>query len=443
MNRNKIDQALKSVGIEALNPMQEKALEHATDRRDMILLSPTGSGKTLAYLLPLLLILEQKKSLSGFSTLILVPSRELAVQVNRVFTSLKSGYNSVCCYGGHALNVERNALLAGDASVLIGTPGRILDHMYRGNIDTSAIDLLIIDEFDKALEFGFHEEMSDIISLLPVLKRRILLSATDADEIPQFTGVGRMLKLNYLDENQELGERLELMQVHSPNRDKLDTLYNLLCTFGNDSAIVFCNHRDAVDRTNNYLRQKGLISESFHGGLEQDARERALYKFSNGSSYVLVSTDLAARGLDIPQVEHIIHYHLPINEESFTHRNGRTARWEAKGTSYIILHDEEQLPDYIESTIDLFEFPQHIPEPQESDWVTLYIGKGKKDNLNVVDIVGFMHKKGKLGRDELGKVDLKDHFAYVAVKRKKVKQLLQLIHDEKIKGMKTIFQEAY
>ena len=442
MNRDKINEALKLIGIEALNPMQKRAIDHATDKRDTILLSPTGSGKTLAYLLPLLLILENKKS-TGFSTLILVPSRELAIQVNRVFLSLKSGYSSVCCYGGHAINIERNALLAGDASVLIGTPGRILDHLYRGNIDTSEIDHLIIDEFDKALEFGFHEEMADIISLLPALERRILMSATDAVEIPQFTGVGRVLKLNFLEDQQELDERLELMQVHSPNRDKLDTLYNLLCTFGNDSAIVFCNHRDAVDRTNSFLREKNFVSEAFHGGLEQDARERALYKFSNGSSYVLVSTDLASRGLDIPQVEHIVHYHPPVNEEAFTHRNGRTARWEAKGTSYIILHEEESLPDYVDSDIEVFEFPRNIPDPVESDWVTIYIGKGRKDKVNIVDIVGFMHKKGKLAKNELGKIDLKDHFAYVAVKRKKAKQLLQLIQNEKIKGMKTIFQEAY
>ncbi len=443
MNKEIIEKAMSAVGIEQLTPMQQKTINHATDKRDIILLSPTGSGKTLAYLLPLLLVLNEQKDSKRLTTLVLVPSRELALQVHRVFVSLKSGYSAVCCYGGHSLVDEKKSLLAGDSAVVIGTPGRILDHIERANLDTSAIDFLIIDEFDKALEFGFHEEMSKIINLLPVLNRRFLLSATDADEIPQFTGVGRLLKLDYLKENANLEERLDQLLVKSPQRDKLETLYQLLCTFDGGSSLVFCNHRESVDRVNEFLKTKKIDSEAFHGGLEQDNRERSLYKFSNGSSQVLVCTDLAARGLDIPEVEHVVHYHMPVNEEAFTHRNGRTARWKSTGASYLILHGEESLPEYITSELAEFSFPENLPLPKPSEWVTLYIGKGKKDKLNKVDIVGFFFKKGKLKKDELGRIDVKDHFAYVAVKRKAVKQLLKLINGEKIKGMKTIFQEAY
>lgn len=442
MKKDKIKEALLALKIEQLTPLQERTINLATDKRDMIVLSPTGSGKTLAYLLPLLEILEKQQP-KGISVMVLVPSRELAIQVHKVFSSLKSGFNSVCCYGGHSLLDEQNALQTGNPHVLIGTPGRILDHLNRKNINTSEIELLIIDEFDKALELGFHEEMDEIISLLPVLRRRILLSATDADEIPQFTGVGRSVRLDYLEDETELSERLQLMQVHSPQKDKLETLYQLLCSLGAESSIVFCNHRESVDRISNYLQQKGIVCESFHGGLDQDSRERGLFKFTNGTVFTLIATDLASRGLDIPRVEHIIHYHLPLNEEAFTHRNGRTARWEAEGTSYVILHGEEYLPEYIDQKVPEYQFPNQIPEPMQPKWVTIYIGKGKKEKINVIDIVGFMHKIGKLDKGDVGKIAVKDHFSYVAINRKKVNQLLQRIKNEKIKGMKTIFQEAY
>lgn len=437
-----IKDILPGLGIEQLTPLQAECLTLAHDRRDLLVLSPTGSGKTLAYLLPLLQILAQAPT-DRFHSLILVPSRELALQVDRVFSSLKSGFRAVCCYGGHSLQSEKNSLLTGQAQVLIGTPGRILDHMKRGHIDASALKLLIIDEFDKALELGFHEEMADIIGLLPVLERRMFFSATEAEEIPQFAGVGRIKRLDYLQTERELVNRLQLMQVLSPVKDKLETLHRLLCSLGAESSMVFCNHRESVSRVAQYLVGQGFAAVEFHGGLEQDARERALYKFSNGSAFTLVATDLAARGLDIPEVEHIIHYHLPVDEEAFTHRNGRTARWQAKGTSYLILHPEEQIPAYLDAHLPSYRLDEQLAAVPQPEWCTLYIGKGKKDKLHVIDIVGFMHKQGGLSKEQLGKIDVKDHFAYVAVARSQVSSLLTRIRDKKIKGMKTIIEEAY
>lgn len=443
MNIEIINNAVETLGIEQLTPLQQRTIEVANDRRDLIVLSPTGSGKTLAFLLPLLAILDSQRGSSGIQAMILVPSRELALQVSAVFSSLKSGFNAVCCYGGHSLQDEINTLKTGNPQVLIGTPGRILDHIGRNSFNPKSIELLIIDEFDKALELGFQEDMSEIISFMSNLRRRFLLSATDAEEIPKFTGVGRVLRLNYLVEEAQKEIRLELMQVNSPIKDKLNTLYSLLCVLGKGSSIVFCNHRESVDRVVNYLNEKKISCVGFHGGMEQDARERSLFRFVNGSAYTLVATDLAARGLDISDVEHIIHYHLPSNEDTFTHRNGRTARWDAKGTSYLILHDEESVPQFIEQKISQFELPELIPSPAVSEWATLYIGKGKKDKLSIIDIVGFLHKIGQLKTDELGKINVKDHFAFVAVKKNKVNQLLKLVQNEKIKGMKTIIQEAY
>ena len=439
-DKNTIKEVLNNLKIEELNPMQQESLEVSTEDKDVILLSPTGSGKTLAFLLPMLLNL--KPDNGTVQSLILAPSRELALQINAVFQQMGTKYKSCCCYGGHPISEEKKSILGNKPAVIIGTPGRITDHLSKGNFDPTTIHTLIIDEFDKSLELGFHDEMAVIIEQLPNLKKRFLLSATDAEEIPEFTGVNGAIKLDYLDPNQSHSSRLKLMKVTSPAKDKIETLYNLLCTLGNTSSIVFCNHRDAVDRVNKLLLDKKLETDKFHGGMEQPARERALYKFRNGSSHILVSTDLAARGLDIPEIEHVIHYHFPINEEAFTHRNGRTARWDATGTSYVILNTEEKIPEYIPNDIEEYDIPEVVSRPPKSKWVTLYIGKGKKDKLSRMDIAGFLYKKGKLTKEDVGSIDLKEHYAFVAVKRSKVKQLLNLIRGEKIKGMKTLIEEA-
>lgn len=162
---------------------------------------------------------------------------------------------------------------------------------------------------------------------------------------------------------------------------------------GSGSTLVFCNHRESVERVGKYLQSKKFQCGIFHGGMEQDDRERSLYKFRNGSCHVLISTDLAARGLDIPEIENVVHYHLPVNEDGYIHRNGRTARWEAEGNSYILLHQEEMLPEYLTEVSEEFLLPEVTPKPSLPEFVTLYIGKGKKDKINKIDIVGFLFKK--------------------------------------------------
>lgn len=435
-----IKNILSNLKLEQLNPMQEASVDAYSENKDLILLSPTGSGKTLAFLLPLVSSLEPE--IKGVQAVVLVPSRELALQIESVFKAMGTEFKAMSCYGGRPAMEEHRTMKGMQPSVIIGTPGRMNDHLSKQNFDTSTVRLLVIDEFDKSLEFGFQEEMETVIGQLPNLERRFLLSATDAEEIPLFTGLNRTLRLDFLSNTSEEKSRLRLMKVLSPAKDKIDTLYTLLCTLGSSSSIVFCNHRDAVDRVSALLTEKGMYNERFHGGMEQPDRERALYKFRNGSCHVLVSTDLAARGLDIPEVEHIIHYHFPVNEEAFTHRNGRTARWDATGTSYVIQSSEERIPEYIPTDIEICELPENPPRPLKPLWVTIYIGKGKKDKLNKIDIAGFLYKKGNLSREDVGSIDVKEHYAFVAVRQGKVKQLLTLIQGEKIKGMKTVIEEA-
>lgn len=435
-----IQTILANLKIEQLNVMQQTAVDAYREGGDLVLLSPTGSGKTLAYLLPLVSSL--KPGQQGVQAVILVPSRELALQIEQVFKSMNTEFKIMSCYGGRPAMDEHRTMKGICPSVIVGTPGRMNDHLEKQNFDASTVELLVIDEFDKCLEFGFQEEMSDVISKLPKLRRRFLLSATDAEEIPHFTGLNRTVKLNFLDPDGGVSERLHLYKVISPVKDKLETLYKLLCCLENQSTLVFCNHRESVDRVGKYLHSMKVYCETFHGGMEQDDRERALYKFRNSSCHIFISTDLAARGLDIPDIKNVVHYHLPVAEDGFIHRNGRTARWEADGSSYIILHSEEQLPSYIKEEPEEYLLPAVLPKPALPDFVTLHIGKGKKDKINKIDIVGFLSKKGNLSKEDIGRVDVKDHYAFAAVSRSKYKQVLKLVQNEKIKGVKALIELA-
>lgn len=435
-----IEAALRNLNIEALNEMQETALTHSSTDNNIVLLSPTGTGKTVAFLLPLInnMCLES----DTLQALILVPSRELALQIAKVFQTMDTPWKCCCCYGGHAMSEERKILSEVHPSLVIGTPGRIADHLSKGTINPESFEYLVIDEFDKSLEFGFQEEMEGIISQLHHLKKRILASATDAEEIPNFVEMSQTARLDFLDKNEDVSARIKLMKVVSPEKDKIETLYQLLCNLGPSSSIVFCNHRDAVDRVSKLLREKKFPNERFHGGMEQVDRERSLYKFRNGSTFVLISTDLAARGLDIPDVAHIIHYHLPVNEDAFTHRNGRTARWNTTGESFLILNEAETQPDYLKDELPIYNMVEPTPKPPKAFWTTIYIGKGKKDKISRGDVAGFLYKKGQMQAKDVGAIDVRDHCAYVAVKSDKYKQLIRLVQGEKIKGLKTLIEES-
>lgn len=436
-----IQRALVAMNIEQLNPMQEAAIDAWSEGKDLVLLSPTGSGKTLAYLLPVLGRLQA--DVEGVQAVVLVPSRELALQTEQVFKSMNTPFKAVSCYGGRPAMEEHRTLKGVRPSVVIATPGRMNDHLGKGNIDASTVRTLVIDEFDKSLELGFHDEMESVIGQLPALRRRFLLSATDADEIPQFAGVGQQsIRLDFLSDEEQIPSRIRLHVVHSPEKDKLEALGKLLCTLGEGSSLVFVNYREAVERVGKYLQSAGISCGMFHGGMEQPDRERALYRFCNGSCHVFVCTDLAARGLDIPHIDNVIHYHLPANEDGYIHRNGRTARWEAEGDAFLLIHAEERVPEYVKDTPEEYPLPLNPPKPKPARWATIYIGKGKKDKLSKGDIMGFLSKKGGLNRDDVGRIDVKDHYAFVAILRKKLSHTLSLVRGEKIKGMKTLFEEA-
>ena len=413
--------------------MQQASLEATLQHNNVIILSPTGSGKTLAYLLPVLRAMKQE--VTKTQALIVVPSRELALQIEQVFKVMGTGLKITCCYGGHKREIEENNLIQ-PPSLIVGTPGRIGDHLRRGNITADTIHTLVLDEFDKSLELGFQEEIAFIMSQLPAVEKRILTSATPAVEIPHFIGADDAAQLNFLPEGDAPSQALLIQKVHSPQIDKIETLFRLLCHIGNRSSVIFCNHREAVERTSQLLSQKSIINTFYHGAMEQRDREIALAKFRNGSVNFLVTTDLAARGLDIPNIRYIIHYHLPPTPETFTHRNGRTARMDASGTAILILNDEERMPEYITTPVDKVELPLTLTLPEKPKWTTLFVGAGKKDKVNKVDIVGFLSNRGELKKEDIGLIEVKDFFSFVAVRKTKASHVLQLVKEQKIKNKK-------
>lgn len=435
-----LDRILNKLGIE-LNAMQEATL-HAIlhSNKDVVVLSPTGSGKTLAYLLPIVQLVDANDDEP--QVLVVTPGRELALQSADVLKSMGSGLRTMACYGGRATMDEHRVLNKVRPQVIFGTPGRLNDHLDKGNFSADHIKYLVIDEFDKCLEMGFQDEMSRLIESLPNLQRHFLLSATEAEEIPQFVHIGRVETIDYRMDEEQVPERVHIYKVESPQKDKLETLAQLLLSLGDESSIVFLNYRDSVERTNEFLRSRGFATSAFHGGLEQHEREDALYKFSNGSANIFVSTDLGARGLDIPDIDNIIHYHLPESEDSYIHRVGRTARWEAQGRAFFLLGPTEDIPDYVDADIEDYQIPEELPAPAKPRMATIYIGKGKKDKISKGDIVGYLCKIGQLQSSEIGKIDVKDRYAYVAVSRTKVKQVLKLTQGQKIKGVKTIVEEV-
>ncbi len=431
-----IQEILRNLQIPSLNNIQEAALA-ADPSKDMILIAPTGSGKTLAFLLPLLNSLDVK--IKGVQVLIICPSRELVLQTGKVFAAMKTGFKINTCYGGHSVQVETNNLSSPPA-VLIGTPGRLVHLLKKHAYATQNIRTLVLDEFDKSLEFGFQDDMVYLIERVAKSAKRILTSATQAIDIPEFAGVNSPVALNFT--GRKTPAVLTIKIVKSAGSEKLDTLYRLLCMVGEESTLVFCNQRETVESISKLLNAKGLQHDIYHGKMEQDERERALFRLRNGTIRILITTDLASRGLDIPEIRHIVHYQMPHTHEAFIHRNGRTARMFASGTAYFILSGKEYLPQFITEVPEEINPPKKVSLPPRSDWETLYIAGGKKDKISKTDIVGLLCQKGKLTKEEIGLIDVRDFASFVAIKASKTVSVLNLLANETIKKKKLKIEKA-
>lgn len=419
---------LDKLNIKALNAMQEEALLSITNVENTVLLSPTGTGKTLAFLLPTITALD--KNCENVQLLILVPSRELAIQIEQVIRTIGSGFKANAVYGGRHFSKDKIEL-AHTPAILVGTPGRIADHLRRETFIVEDIKTLILDEFDKSLEVGFEKEMSEIITSLPYIQKRILTSATQDMEIPKFVGLENELVIDYLDTKVS---KLEIKKVVSPDKNKLQTLVDLLHDIGNKPGIIFCNFKDTIQYVSDFLNDNKIAHGCFQGGMEQQDRERALIKFRNGTLQIIIATDLAARGLDIPELNYIIHYQLPLKAEEFTHRNGRTARMNAEGTAYVLQWEKETTPDFIETRETVV--PTGKMTRIATQWSTLFISGGRKDKISKGDIAGVLFKQCHLDKTEIGVIELKQDCAFVAVPKARAEHIISQINNTRLKKKK-------
>lgn len=445
-----IDTTLHKLRIDELNAMQQDTIDAVLHSdKDVVVLAPTGSGKTLAYLLPIATRLDPK--IDEVQAVVIVPGRELAMQSNDVFRRMGTGLRSECLYGGRPTMDEHRTIMRTRPQIVFCTPGRLNDHIDKLNFSVDDVRWLVIDEFDKCLRMGFRAEMQKAIESLPNVERRVLLSATDAEEMPSFVRMGRVERVDYRTGDEQTPDRIGLYTVKSPEKDKIHTLSRMLRAFGGEQSIVFMNYRDGVERVSKFLSDEGFAVSSLHGGLDQRQREEAVYRFANQSVNVLVGTDLAARGLDIPEVNNVIHYNLPVGEDEYIHRVGRTGRWDATGRAFMIVGPDESLPEYVKEKTEEFSLPvdgdgtgshagNNIPKPR---MVTLYIGKGKKDKISKGDILGFLCKTCSLKGSDIGRIDVYERYAYAAVDRTLAKKVVKAAAGAKIKGMKTVVELAF
>ncbi len=420
---------LTKLNIHVLNPMQEEAISVIKTTTNTIILSPTGTGKTLAFLLPIIKILDP--NCNEVQALIIVPSRELAIQIEQVVRTMGSGFKVNAVYGGRPMSKDKMEIKH-VPSILIGTPGRIADHFGNERFSKKNIKILILDEFDKSLEDGFELEMREIINQLPHINKRVLTSATQSVKIPDFVRLDQPTTINYLRE--KIFSKLEVKSVLSSSKSKLPALLDLIGYLGNQNGIIFCNLRSSIDQVSSFLDRNELNHGCFSGGMEQKDRERSLIKFRNGTNLILIATDLASRGLDIPELKFIIHYELPRSEDEFVHRNGRTARVDSKGTAYVLKGESEDLPEYVKkaSFVDISK-KSNIKSPF---WETLFISGGRKDKISKGDIAGLFFKQGNITKDQLGTIELKQDCAFVAVPKIIADSLVEKLNNTRLKKKK-------
>ncbi len=433
MNPEEItDSIKKAAGIEKLNEMQLRMLE-STDA-SIIITAPTGSGKTLAFTIRMLRNL--KPSDGSTQAIVIAPSRELVMQIHSVMRPVAKGYKTVALYGGHSMTDEKNSLTP-KPDIIIATPGRLLDHLQRGHIDIYGLGTLVLDEYDKTLELGFESEMKRIIPRLKKTECVIMTSATKIDPIPAYLPLKSTRHYDFSDTSNPRS-RMQTVEVESFSRDKLDTLVNLLNSFQpGELTIVFVNHRESAERVIGRLKKENIPAILYHGALDQQQRAMAIDLFTNGTTPILVATDLAARGLDISDVRNIIHYHMPVNEQAWTHRNGRTARVDKSGTIWVITSEADNRPEYIET--DRKFIPDSDPHADKSHYstpATLYFNAGKKEKISRGDIAGFISASGITGSDEIGKINVHDHYSVAAVPSDKSRQTASALNSLKLKGKK-------
>ncbi len=413
------------LNIASLNHMQQQVAQCCAP--NLVVYSPTGSGKTLAFAIKVVQSLSHDAA--GVQAVVISPSRELAAQTHRVLQAIATGHKVSLICGGHSTADEANTLAQAPA-VIVATPGRLLDHARHSRVQLGTVAALVVDEHDKCLELGFDADMQALFSLMPALRLRILTSATELGELPPCKQLGEPTTLNFLAQVPSPTQRMTIVKA-TFDAVTPQALRQLLLALPPGKIIVFANFRDTVIELFDYLVQHNIEASAYHGALTQIDREKAVALFNNGSAPVLVTTDLGARGLDIEQVTHIVHYQLPDSPEAWTHRNGRTARVDNNGTVIVMAANGQQLPSYIKT--------QGIADlsPKSKDITghntTLFIPLGRKEKISRADVVGFLANQGHIEARLIGKIQIMDHYALAAVPHQEAKALVEALNSKRAK----------
>ncbi len=433
---------LDSLGYKTMTPVQAESLPAILEGKDLIVQAKTGSGKTAAFGLGLLNGINPR--FFGVQALILCPTRELADQVAkelRRFARCIPNIKSLVLCGGKPLRRQIDSLEHG-AHIIVGTPGRITDHLSRKTLNLDGVKTLVLDEADRMLDMGFQEEIHNIVNVTPNNRQTLLFSATYPNAIKKMCASIQKnpvtIKIDVTHETHVIKQHF--YQMSHKLRDH--TLLGLFEHHQPDSAVVFCRTKIQCHEVAHFLRDNRIEAVAIHGDLEQKERDEVLVRFSNNSCPVLVATDVAARGLDIKTLKAVINYELPHDPEIYVHRIGRTGRAGESGLALSLYTEAEvgriiAIEDYqkIESKSESADSLKRIPNfSMQASMTTLQLGSGKKNKLRPGDLLGALTKDAGLAGSQIGKIDIFDLVSYVALERGTVTKALNYLKTGKVKG---------
>ncbi|MFT6925891.1 MAG: ATP-independent RNA helicase DbpA [Psychromonas sp.] len=434
---------LESLGYDKMTPIQAQSLPHVLAGKDVIAQGKTGSGKTAAFGLGLLEKLNVKRF--RIQSLILCPTRELADQVGKELRRLARTIHNIkvlTLCGGVPFGPQIGSLEHG-AHIIVGTPGRIEDHLRKGTLRLDNLEMLVLDEADRMLEMGFQASIDAIIDQAPKQRQTLLFSATFPEKI---NSIAKRIMIDPIMVKAESTHDDSTIAQHfykvDNNQDRMIALRLLIQKYQPESAVVFCNTKKEVQEVADELANRGFNALALHGDLEQKDRDQALIRFANKSATILVATDVAARGLDIDNLSAVFNYHIAHDQELHVHRIGRTGRAGNKGLAFSLYSDKDQhkvavLEDYLDRTIS----PEQLPllnlldkEPQQANMITIRIDGGKRQKIRPGDIVGALTGENGISGDQVGKIHVSDNWSYIAVQRDTIKVAFKKLSEGKLKG---------
>jgi ATP-independent RNA helicase DbpA len=439
---------VEELGWEQLTPIQARAIPALLAQQDVIAQSQTGSGKTAAFALPLLHQLNlAKREIAG---LVVCPTRELSAQVARELRRLGKrmpGLSVVVLAGGDSLREQSKALEKG-AHLAVGTPGRILDHLKRRTLKVHGVATVVLDEADRMLEMGFLNDVAKILKALPASRQTALFSATFPASIRELSAKHqRSPAWIAIDDASTERPNIEQRVLHVATTDKGSALRSVLSRRPHESALVFANQKATVAELERSLANDGLSVAALHGDLEQFDRDRVLAKFRNGSTRVLVATDVAARGIDLQKLDLVVNFELPAQPVIYVHRIGRTGRAGQPGLAISLCASAEKprlaaIEQYVGSPLEAFEKPAavlprsspNIPAKSEAKMDTIRLLGGRKQKLRPGDILGALTGSGGVAGTDVGVIEIHERFAYVAVAKTVSQRAVQSLCEGRIKG---------